>query len=284
MLRLLTIEFHKLRHNRASRVLSLIYFGLLTCIALIAAIKFDIGPVKFHLAELGIFNFPYIWHFNTYIASIIKFFLLLVIVSMMANEYSYKTLKQNLIDGLSKTEFILSKFYTVIAFALVSTIFVFVVSFILGLIYSDYNEFNIIFADMQYVIAFFIKLVGFFSFGLFFGILVKRSAFAVGALVVWWFVEGIVKLIIAITLGTRGKEDMIVETMDKVMRYFPLESMSNLIKEPFSRLGAVRSVANQVGESFTKSYDVQFLDIAIVLTWTAIFIYASYALLKKRDL
>lgn len=284
MLRLLTIEFHKLRHNRASRVLSIIYFGLLTCIALIAAIKFDIGPVKFHLAELGIFNFPYIWHFNTYIASIIKFFLLLVIVSMMANEYSYKTLKQNLIDGLSKKEFILSKFYTVIAFALVSTVFVFVVSFILGLIYSDYNEFNIIFADMQYVMAFFIKLVGFFSFGLFFGILVKRSAFAVGALVVWWFVEGIVKLIIAITLGTSGKEDIIVETMDKVMRYFPLESMSNLIKEPFSRLGAVRSVANQVGESFTKSYDVQFLDIAIVLTWTAIFIYASYALLKKRDL
>ena len=284
MLRLLTIEFHKLRHNRASRVLSLIYFGLLTCIALIAAIKFDIGPVKFHLAELGIFNFPYIWHFNTYIASIIKFFLLLVIVSMMANEYSYKTLKQNLIDGLSKKEFILSKFYTVIAFALVSTIFVFAVSFILGLIYSDYNEFNIIFTDMQYVIAFFIKLVGFFSFGLFFGILVKRSAFAVGALVVWWFVEGIVKLIIAISLGTSGKEDMIMETMTKVMRYFPLESMSNLIKEPFSRLGAVRSVANQVGEQFTKSYDVQVLDVAIVLFWTSVFIYASYALLKKRDL
>ncbi len=249
-----------------------------------AAIKFDIGPVKFHLAELGIFNFPYIWHFNTYIASIIKFFLLLVIVSMMANEYSYKTLKQNLIDGLSKKEFILSKFYTVIAFALVSTIFVFVVSFILGLIYSDYNEFNIIFTDMQYIIAFFIKLVGFFSFGLFFGILVKRSAFAVGALVVWWFVEGIVKLIIAISLGTSGREDMIMETMTKVMRYFPLESMSNLIKEPFSRLGAVRSVANQVGEQFTKSYDVQILDVAIVLFWTSIFIYASYALLKKRDL
>ena len=122
MLRLLTIEFHKLKHNRASRVLSIIYFGLLTCIALIAAIKFDIGPVKFHLAELGIFNFPYIWHFNTYIAAISKFFLLLVIVSMMANEYSYKTLKQNLIDGLSKKEFILSKFYTVIAFSFISTI------------------------------------------------------------------------------------------------------------------------------------------------------------------
>ena len=57
MLRLLNIEFHKLKHNKASKVLSIIYFGLLTSIALIAAIKFDIGPVKFHLAEQGIFNF-----------------------------------------------------------------------------------------------------------------------------------------------------------------------------------------------------------------------------------
>ena len=73
MLRLLTIEFHKLKHNSASKTLTLIYFGLLTSIALIAAIKFDIGPIKFHLADMGIFNFPYIWHFNTYIASILKF-------------------------------------------------------------------------------------------------------------------------------------------------------------------------------------------------------------------
>ena len=46
----------------------------------------------------------------------------------MANEYSNKTLKQNLIDGLSKKEFVLSKFYTVVLFALMSTVFVFFVS------------------------------------------------------------------------------------------------------------------------------------------------------------
>jgi len=281
MLRLLTIEFHKLKHNRASRVLSIIYFGLLTCIALIAAIKFDIGPVKFHLAELGIFNFPYIWHFNTYMAAILKFFLLLVIVSMMANEYSYKTLKQNLIDGLSKKEFILSKFYTVIAFAFVSTVFVFIVSVVLGFIYSDYNEFSIITTDLEYLLAFFVKLVGFFSFGLFFGILVKRSAFAVGAMFVWLIIEGMAK---GFLFYTFRNADNITDRVADFMQFFPFESMSNLIKEPFSRLGAVRSVANQVGEQFTKSYDVQILDILIVSTWTFIFIYASYALLKKRDL
>ena len=193
MLRLLSIEFHKLRYNKASKILSIIYFALLLSIALIATIKFEFGDFKLHLADQGIFNFPYIWHFNTYMAAILKFFLLLVIVSMTSNEYRYQTLKQNLIDGLSKKEFILSKFYTVIAFALISTLFVFVVSLTLGILYSDYNEFSIIISDLEYLFAFFIKLVGFFSMGLFFGILVKRSAFAVGAIFVWIILENIFK-------------------------------------------------------------------------------------------
>jgi ABC-type transport system involved in multi-copper enzyme maturation permease subunit len=120
--------------------------------------------VKFHLAEQGIFNFPYIWHFNTYVAAIFKFFLLLVIVSMMSNEYSNKTLKQNLIDGLSKKEFILSKFYTVAVFSGISALFVFVISLILGVIYSDYTEFSIVFSNIEYLLAFFHKIARIFLF------------------------------------------------------------------------------------------------------------------------
>jgi len=275
MLRLLNIEIHKLKHSRASRVLILIYFILLTSIALIAAIKFDIGPIQFHLAEQGIFNFPYIWHFNTFVASLFKFFLLLVIVSMMANEYSNKTLKQNLIDGLSKKEFVLSKFYTVVLLALISTIFVFFVSIILGYIYSDFNEISIVTTDLEYLFAFFVKLVGFFSFGLFLGILVKRSAFAVGAMLVWSMIEGFAK-----GMSYWKLKDYV----DEIMQFFPLEAMANLIKEPFTRLDAVKAVAKTAGEDLSKDFSVQPQDILIVLVWTAIFVYFSYALLKRRDL
>ena len=278
MFRLLNIEFHKLKHNKASRVLSIIYFGLLTSIALIAAIKFNIGTFKLHLAEQGIFNFPYIWHFNTFTASIFKFFLLLVIVSMMANEYSYKTLKQNLIDGLSKKEFILSKFYAVVTFAFISTIFVFIVSIVLGLIYSDFNELSIIFSDLEYLVAFFVKLVGFFSFGLFLGILIKRSAFAVGAMIVWYLTEWLIYGI----LGWKVVSNW--NTAQSIKNFLPLESMQNLIIEPGSRLGAVKSIASQIGQNFTKDYSVSFANILIVLAWSGIFIYASFILLKKRDL
>ncbi len=196
----------------------------------------------------------------------------------MSNEYSYRTLKQNLIDGLSKKEFVLSKFLTVLLFAVVSTIFIFLVSLILGLIFSDYNEFGIIFSGLEYVGAYFIKLVAFFSFCLFLGVLVKRSAFALGFLIVWQVVE----LVLYGLMKWQFFRD--TEIADNVAQFFPLNAMANLIKEPFSRLGAIQSAATQLGESFTKTYEVGFFNLAIVLCWTALFIYWSYAILKKRDL
>ncbi|MDG1330078.1 MAG: ABC transporter permease, partial [Flavobacteriaceae bacterium] len=108
MLRLLTIELHKLRYNKSAKVISIVYFILITFIALISSIEFNFGAINFRIADQGIFNFPFIWHFNTWIAGILKLFLAIVIVSMMANEYSNRTLKQNLIDGLSKKEFVIS--------------------------------------------------------------------------------------------------------------------------------------------------------------------------------
>lgn len=278
MNRLISIELQKIWKNKASKVLTLTYFILLSFIALIASIKFDIGIFKFHLAEMGIFNFPFIWHFNTYVAAWLKFFLAIVIVSMMANEYSYGTLKQNLIDGLSKKEFILSKFLTVVLFAFCSTIFVFVMSLILGFSFSSYTEAGIVFTDLNYLLAFFVKLTGFFSFCLFLGILVKRSAFALGFLLVWSIIEGITKALLAFKIFPNSN------TEELIMQFFPLEAMSNLIIEPFTRLSVIKNIGSQMGVESVKDYGVSYLSILIVLVWTFLFIFFSYKLLKNRDL
>ncbi|WP_348798870.1 ABC transporter permease [Flavobacterium adhaerens] len=278
MKRLLSIELQKIWLNKASRVLTLTYFILLSFIALIASIKFEFGAFKFQIAEMGIFNFPYIWHFNTYVAAIAKLFLAIIIVSMMANEYSYGTLKQNLIDGLSKKEFILSKFVTIVLFAICSTIFVFIMTLILGYSFSSYTELGIVFSDLEYLIAFFVKLIGFFSFCLFLGILVKRSAFALGFLLVWNIIEAIAKGILNFRVFPEGK------TADYITQFFPLESMANLIVEPATRTNLAKTIGNQIGVENIKDYSVHFSDIVIVLCWTTIFLVLSYKILKTRDL
>ena len=72
--------------------------------------------------------------------------------------------------------------------------------------------------------------------------------------------------------------------VDKVYAFFPLESMSNLIVEPFTRLSAIKNIQVAVGENSVKDYTIHFSSIVIVLVWTAIFVFLSYKIIKKRDL
>src|SRR5690606_22860343 len=172
-----------------------------------------------------------------------------------------------------------SKFLTVILFAGASTVFVFLMSLILGYSFSSYTELSIVFSDLEYLFAYFLKLTAFFSFCLFLGILVKRSAFALGFLFVWNIAEGIMKGLLTFTIFPKS------DIASNITQFFPLESMSNLIKEPFTRLSVIKTIESSIGgENAIKDYGVQIQDVAIVLVWTVIFVLMSYQLLKKRDL
>lgn len=279
-MRLLYIELYKIWYNKTSRVLTFAYFILIFSIAILSTINVEFGPIKFNLAEQGIFNFPYIWHFNTFIIALLKIFFAIVIVAMIGNEYSYKTLKQNLIDGMSKAEFLKSKVYAIAAFVIISTLLVFTISMILGGIYSDYNEFRIIFSDLEYLLAYAVNLLGFFIYCLFLSILIKRAAFAIGFLALWQFVEFMIYGLMRWKLS-----DFIPQvSAEQIIKFFPLHALGNLIKEPFTRLSAIQNFTDQIGEGFNKDYGVSTLNISIVMLWSALFILGSYALLKQRDL
>ncbi|MBA6153026.1 ABC transporter permease [Gelidibacter maritimus] len=274
MLRLVNLELQKLLLNRASKVLIFISFVLPFTVLILSSIKINFfGFFTLELGELGIFNFPIIWHITTFFASYFKLFFAIVVVSMIGNEYSNKTIKQNLIDGLSKKEFILSKFYTIVFFSFLATVLIGVGSLFIGLYYSSYTEASIIFRETEYLLAYFLKLVGFFSLCLFFGMLVKRSAFALAFLFILYIFEWIIFWIVAQASST--------EMAWKVKNFLPLESMYNLIDQPFQRV-----VMTKYPEKIDMAYDyaVHWYEIVIVLAWTALFVFLSYRLLKKRDL
>ena len=275
MLRLIQLELQKLWLNKVSRVLIFVSFILPFTVLILSSIKINFfGFFTLELGELGIFNFPIIWHITTFFASYFKFFFAIVVVSMIGNEYSNKTLKQNLIDGLSKKEFILSKFYTIVFFSLCATVLIGLATFLIGLYYSSYTEASIIFREIEFLPAYFVKLVGFFSLCLFFGMLVKRSAFALGFLVILYILEWIVFWGAYEVFGT-------VETAFKVKNFMPLESMYKLIDQPVQRI--VMTKFPEKGD-LIYDYAVHWYEILVVLGWTALFIFLSYRLLKKRDL
>jgi ABC-2 type transport system permease protein len=70
---------------------------------------------------------------------------------------------------------------------------------------------------MEYLLGYFIKLTGFFTFCMFLGILVKRSAFALGFLFIWWILESIIYGLL--TWRLFRDSDYIA---DNIMQFFPL--------------------------------------------------------------
>ena len=275
MLRLLQIELQKLWQNRISKVLIFISFVLPFTVLVLSSIKINFfGFFTLELGELGIFNFPIVWHITTFFAAQFKFFFAIVVVSMIGNEYSNKTIKQNLIDGLSKKEFILSKFYTIVFFSLAATILIGVATLLIGLYYSSYNEFRIIIMEIEFLLAYFVKLMAFFSFCLFIAMWIKRSAFALAFLFVVYILEWVIFGLIAWQADS-------TEIAEKIQNFFPLKSMYKLIDQPIQRI-----VMTKFPEKTEIAYDyaVHWYEITIVLGWTALFIFLSYRLLKKRDL
>ncbi len=275
MIRLIDLELQKLLQSKVSKVLIFVSFILPFTVLVLSSIKINFfGFFTLELGELGIFNFPIIWHITTFFASYFKLFFAIVVVSMIGNEYSNKTIKQNLIDGLSKKEFILSKFYTIVFFSLVSTLLMAVASFLIGLYYSSYNEASIIIREIEFLLAYFVKLVGFFSLCLFFGMLVKRSAFALAFLFILYIVEWLVFW---------GAYEVFnnAESAWKAKSFMPLESMYNLINQPFQRVIMTKYPDNL---ELTYDYAVHWYEFAIVIGWTTLFVFLSYKLLKKRDL
>lgn len=274
MLRLLNLELQKLLLNRTSKILIFISFILPFFVILLSSLKINVfGFFTLELGELGVFNFPIIWHLTTFFASQFKFFFAIVVVSMIGNEYSNKTIKQNLIDGLSKKEFILSKFYTIVFFSLVSTVLITLISFCIGMYYSSYTEVSIVVRETEFLLAYFVKLIGFFSLCLFFGMLVKRSAFALAFLFILYILEWILFGLITWQFNASIAE--------KIQNFFPLKSMYKLIDQPFQRVAMTKFPDK--GE-LAYDYGAHSYEIIIVLCWTALFIFLSYRLLKKRDL
>src|SRR5690606_31325356 len=97
------------------------------------------------------------------------------------------------------------------------------------------------------------------------GILVKRSAFALGFLIIWFAIENLAIRFLVWWLAGQ-------EASNTFMKFLPLESMSNLIKEPITRFNAVQSVVQQMGEQLDKDYSVHFQRILIFGCCTAILI------------
>lgn len=280
MLKLLKLEYYKNLNYRPFKVFTILYFAILIALLFIGLLDFDIFGGTINLKEEGIYNFPEIWNFTTWIVALLKIFLGLIIVFSISQEFSNRMFKQNTIDGLSRQEFISSKLLTISIFTIVSTVIVFAITIFLGYQYSDSTDSAKVSEEMFFIGNYFIKLFTFFCFLMFLSVLLRKSVFVFLALFVFWIFETVVSAIEVFqkVKGLQGAQRNEILQNDFFMsQLLPLESMSSLIPNPMMRL----KMAKMMGMKYEFHYPTESLIACLI--WCGIFIFGSYWILKKRD-
>lgn len=280
MTKLLKLEYYKNLNYRPFKIFTALYFAILIALLFVGLIDFDLFGGTINLKEQGIYNFPEIWNFTTWIVAILKIFLGLIIVFSICQEFSNRMFKQNTIDGLSRTEFISSKLLTIAVFTIVSTVVVFAITMFLGYKYSKTTESDAVFSEIFFIGNYFVKLFTFFCFLMFLSILLRKSVFVFLALFVFWIAEGILTAVEVFTKvkGLQGPQRNEVLQNDFFLTHLlPLESMSSLIPNPMMRL----NMAKMMGMKYEFHYPTESMIACLV--WCGIFIFGSYWILRKRD-
>lgn len=268
MKRLLKIEWQKLKVSNSFKVLILLYFIFMTLVAATLG-TISLGdpsnPNGFYLdlGAVGVFDFPFIWQNVLYIAGFFKIILAVIMIIYVTNEFQYKTLRQHLIDGMSRKEFLIGKLSVATVIALVSTAFVILTILILGLIHSNLSDYSLIFMRTYFVPAYFLEVLIILTFALLLGTLLKRTGLAFGLLFLYYWVV----------------DPLLAYKVKPLSDYFPMEAMRNLIHQPLTRMVPQ---SEQIGIKSITTVAPQ--DILIVSAYILLFSYLTFLLLKKRDI
>ena len=210
-------------------------------------------------SKIPIYDFPDVWHNLTYIAGFLKFILAIYIIISITNEINYGTLRQNIINGLSRWDFLVSKMILVLLLGLSSTIFILIMGFLLGFLYSSTLEFRAIITYMEFLPGYLLQISTYLTFALFIGLLINKTGLSIALLFLY-------TLIIEPIITFRIKTDWIKGLL-------PVKAMNNVIKFPFKKY-ALREIQDYIA----------WQDTLIVIIYALLFISLIYLILKKRDL
>lgn len=267
MMRLLHIEWIKIKHYKPFWILTAMYFlslfllfaGGWLILMWLESKGADFKGIK--ATQLPIYDFYDIWHNFTYLASLVKVIPAFVFLIMVTNEYSFKTLRQNIIDGMTRKEFLFSKIMLALAYSAVSFVFIMVLGLTMGMVFSPVTDFNSIIGHADFLFAHLIELYVFLSFTLFVGILIRRTGFA---LVLLFMYTLIIEPVLALWIGYK---------FDGPEMFLPIKSMNLLVPNPFTKYLLLETPTH-----------VFWIGVMIALAWGFLFNVGSYQLLRRRDL
>ena len=265
MIRLLHIEWLKIKSNVGFWVILVLYaigvymvcsLGTVLMNATVNISSSGSEPMDLP-PELNIYNFPNVWHNLTYMGSWVKILLGVAMIVLITNEYSFKTQRQNIIDGFTRIEITGSKLLVSVLLAILATGLMYGLVMYFGLRYTD-GPGNVLFQKSDFLLGYFVQVLAFLSFAVFIAHLFKSAGLAiVFSFAYILFLEAIIRIFLP--------EGLFTDLM-------PSKAMDNLIQAPF----------NLFDPESTQEY-VNMGQLTIAAGWILVFNALTYLILKRRD-
>ncbi|BAV10360.1 hypothetical protein FLA_6422 [Filimonas lacunae] len=178
------------------------------------------------------FQFPEIWHTVALIASYLLFLPSLIVIISTTNEFNFKTHRQNVIDGLSRTEFIYGKMLLILVLSVAFTIVLFLTGVVFGLS-EAYSYFSMENSSQLYYS--FIQCISYTSLALLLSLLLKRSGLTIALFFTYVFlIENILVLLInRFATGDPLEGPGYYLTLDPTDKLVPIQMFQKALQKNF---------------------------------------------------
>ncbi|OFX85663.1 MAG: hypothetical protein A2W99_06230 [Bacteroidetes bacterium GWF2_33_16] len=273
--KLFQIEKIKALSYPAFKTLMIIHFLLFFLVVLI------VSQVQFSIPGFSIkklYQFPNIWQFFPWVASWFNLFLAIVVILLVGNEFSYRTFRQNVIDGLSRNDLLRGKLILIFSIAVYTFLMVLIAVMLFGLINSDDYSLNAIFGRSYVLLIYFIQALGYMCLGLLMAIIFRNNALSIIMFILYFFpIEPIIRWIFEA----------------HARRYFPIKIIANLTPMPeFLTMTSENTINTSTGTSALDFQEIGLtieplskgLNVGLAVIYILVFLGISTYLLNKKNL
>jgi ABC-2 type transport system permease protein len=230
MLSLLRIEWLKIKNYLAFIILAGFFvLGVVTVNYIVYLVNREMisnaGPAAI-VGSFSPYNFDKTWQTTSYASGWLLLLPALLLIILVTNEFSFRTHRQNIIDGWSRQQFIQVKVMLVIIAAVLSTVLVFITALLFGLFSgSAFSTYGI-----SHIGFFFLKALTYNMVALLIGVLIRRTGFAIGIFFIYMGLENFISQLLDVW-SIKLRRDSAID-LGSMGDYLPMNAADGLLTFP----------------------------------------------------
>lgn len=239
MLQLFKIEWLKIRSYRTFWILFAGFLVFFPVAFYLSAYKYmervtNTKSMEENLLKMLLdspFVFPKAWLASAWMGGLFFVLIGMLFILLITNEVQYRTHRQNIIDGWSRLDFLKAKFSLLIFFVAVSTLLIFIMGLVVGVVFSPSTA--KMFDGVKYVGYFALMATLYLMLAFLIAILIKRTGLSI---IIYFAIVCIVDNVLWLVFTLKESQ---------VGYYMPLEAVDSLVPNPFKpRMLERRTVAD----------------------------------------